>query len=161
MTTPGRYLEKNYPLQLSTPNASSWGDKGYYEVWLNGENDWIYRHLHQGARRMIALASDYPEAEGTLRDALTQAARELLLAQSSDWPFIMTAGTMDMYARARQTSHITRFLKLERQIRKNNIDTNWLKKLENADNLFPQLDYHLFQHMEETVPIERDKLPAI
>ena len=161
MITPGQYLEKNYPLQLSTPNASSWGDKGYYEVWLNGENDWIYRHLHQGARRMIALASDYPEAEGILRDALTQAAREILLAQSSDWPFIMTAGTMDMYARARQTSHITRFLKLERQIRKNNIDTTWLKKLENVDNLFPQLDYHLFQHMSGTVPIERDKLPAI
>lgn len=161
MITPGRYLEKGYPLQLSTPNASSWGDKGYYEVWLNGENDWVYRHLHQGAKRMIALASDFPEAEGILRDALTQAARELLLAQSSDWPFIMTAGTMDMYARARQTSHITRFLKLERQIRKNNIDTTWLRKLENADNLFPQLDYHLFQRMSETVPIERDKLPAI
>lgn len=161
MITPGRYLEKGYPLQLSTPNASSWGDKGYYEVWLNGENDWIYRHLHQGANRMIALASDFPEAEGILRDALTQAARELLLAQSSDWPFIMTAGTMDMYARARQTSHLTRFLKLERQIRKNNIDTSWLKKLENADNLFPQLDYHLFQQMAGTVPIERDTLPVI
>ncbi|NLX91517.1 MAG: DUF1957 domain-containing protein [Firmicutes bacterium] len=161
MITPGRYLEKGYPLQLSTPNASSWGDKGYYEVWLNGENDWIYRHLHQAAKRMIALASDFPEAEGILRDALTQAARELLLAQSSDWPFIMTAGTMDMYARARQTSHLTRFLKLERQIRKNSIDAAWLKKLENADNLFPQLDYHLFQPMSGTVPIERDKLPVI
>jgi 1,4-alpha-glucan branching enzyme len=161
MITPGQYLERGYPLQLSTPNASSWGDKGYYEVWLNGENDWIYRHLHQGARRMIALASDFPNAEGTLRDALTQAARELLLAESSDWPFIMTAGTMDMYARARQTSHMARFLKLERQIRNNSIDTSWLRKLENADNLFPQLDYRLFQPMSETLPVEREKLPAI
>ena len=103
---------------------------------------------------MIALASDYPEAEGILRDALTQAARELLLAQSSDWPFIMTAGTMDMYARARQTSHLTRFLKLERQIRKNNIDTNWLRKLESADNLFPQLNYTCFNIWKKRCPLK-------
>ena len=144
MITPGMYLEKNYPLQLSTPNASSWGDKGYYEVWLNGENDWIYRHLHQGAKRMIALASDFPEAEGILRDALTQAAR--FTRPEQRLAFIMTAGT-DMYARARQTSHITRW-KANSQ---NNIDTTCWKTGKRAT--LPQLDYHCFI---ETVLIERD-----
>ena len=28
LITPGKYLEQEYPLQLCTPNASSWGDKG-------------------------------------------------------------------------------------------------------------------------------------
>ena len=35
---------------------------GYAEVWLDGSNDWIYRHLHKAAERMVELARDYPEA---------------------------------------------------------------------------------------------------
>lgn len=161
MITPGKYLELGYPLQLSTPNPSSWGDKGYHEVWLNGKNDWLYRHLHTAAEKMISLATNFPRAGDTLKDALNQAARELLLAQSSDWPFIITSGTMDMYAKARVTSHLVRFLKLERQIWENNIDLSWLRHLEATDNLFPHLDYRLFQSLNETVPVEKDKLTGV
>ncbi|MDO9534706.1 MAG: DUF1957 domain-containing protein [Bacillota bacterium] len=158
MITPGKYLELGYPLQVSTPNASSWGDKGYNEVWLNGKNDWVYRHLHNAAKKMTALATNFPRAEDILKDALNQAARELLLAQSSDWPFIITSGTMDSYAKSRLMSHLIRFLKLERQIWENNIDISWLRHLEATDNLFPHLDYHLFQSLNETIAVEKDKL---
>ena len=161
MITPGKYLEQGYPLQLSTPNPSSWGDKGYHEVWLNGKNDWLYRHLHRAAEKMIALATNFPRAENTLKDALNQSARELLLAQSSDWPFIITSGTMDLYAVSRITSHLIRFLKLEKQIWENNIDVSWLHHLETTDNLFPHLDYRLFQSLKETIPVEKDKLAGI
>jgi len=158
LITPGKYLKLGYPLQVSNPNPSSWGDKGYHEVWLNGKNDWIYRHLHKAAEKMISLASDFPRAEGVLKEALNQAARELLLAQSSDWPFIITAGTMDKYARGRIVSHLIRFLKLERQIRENNIDLSWLRHLKATDNLFPHLDYHIFQSLKDTVPVEKEKI---
>jgi 1,4-alpha-glucan branching enzyme len=161
MITPNQYLELGYPLQVSVPNPSSWGDKGYHEVWLNGKNDWLYRHLHKAADKMIALATNFPRAEDILKAALNQAARELLLAQSSDWPFIITSGTMDMYARSRVTSHLVRFLKLERQIWENNIDVSWLRHLEATDNLFPHLDYRLFQNLKETVPVEKEKLTAV
>ncbi len=160
MVTPGQYLEKGYPLQESTPNASSWGDKGYFEVWLNGENDWTYRHLHRAASRMVSLATDFPGAKGMLQEALTQAARELLLAQSSDWPFIMTAGTMDIYARQRIKSHLLRFFALEQQIRENRIDPGWLNALQSTDNLFPHLDYRLFQSHEVTTPVESQALQS-
>ncbi|HAA35101.1 MAG TPA: DUF1957 domain-containing protein, partial [Firmicutes bacterium] len=161
MITPSQYLELGYPLQVSVPNPSSWGDKGYHEVWLNGKNDWLYRHLHKAADKMIALATNFPRAEDILKAALNQAARELLLAQSSDWPFIITSGTMDMYARSRVTSHLVRFLKLERQIWENNIDVSWLRHLEATDNLFPHLDYRLFQNLKETVPVEKERLTAV
>ncbi|MGI6318444.1 MAG: DUF1957 domain-containing protein, partial [Firmicutes bacterium] len=161
LITPGKYLEQEYPLQLCTPNASSWGDKGYNEVWLNGKNDWIYRHLHKAGEKMTALATNFPRSEDILKNALNQAARELLLAQSSDWPFIMTTGTMDMYAKSRITSHLIRFLKLERQIWENRIDVSWLRQLEATDNLFPHLDYHLFQNLEQTVAVEKDRLAEI
>ena len=45
---------------------SSWGDKGYHDVWLNSGNDWIYRHLITAAERMVALANRFPHADGIL-----------------------------------------------------------------------------------------------
>ena len=161
MITPSQYLAQGYPLQVSTPNISSWGDKGYHEVWLNGKNDWIYRHLHEAATKMIALATENPRAEEPLKSALNQAARELLLAQSSDWPFIITAGTMDSYARTRITSHLLRFFDLVKQIKENKIDQAWLQQLKTVDNLFPHLDYRLFQNLDETVPIEKSRLSSV
>ena len=154
LITPGDYLDLGYPLQLSNPNPSSWGDKGYHEVWLNGSNDWLYRHLHRAAMDMVELATRYPEAEGLLAEALTQASRELLLAQSSDWPFILTTKTMVEYALNRATGHLLNFRSLNKQIRSGQIDRPWLKKISEADDLFPKLDYRLFQDLETTVPRE-------
>src|SRR5207244_3138877 len=76
--TPAEYLERHDINQVCTPCGSSWGYKGYHEVWLNGGNDWIYRHLHTAARRMEELTRAFPQAEGLTRRALTQAGRELL-----------------------------------------------------------------------------------
>ncbi len=138
---PSEYLEENPVVQASTPSFSSWGYKGYSEVWLNGSNDWIYRHLHKGAERMAELASAYPEAAGILKRALNQAARELLLAQSSDWAFIMKTGTMVSYAQKRTKDHILRFTILYESIKKNSIDETWLQDIEYKDNIFPDIDY--------------------
>lgn len=154
VTSPEEYLKLNQPLQISTPCPSSWGDKGYHEVWLNSSNDYTYRHLHRGAKKMKEMSSAYPGAEGVKKRALNQAARELLLAQSSDWPFIMTAGTMDNYARSRLEDHMVRFTRLYRQITENNIDEGWLAKLEEKDNIFPDIDYKVFMPLEETVTIQ-------
>ncbi|NMD42031.1 MAG: DUF1957 domain-containing protein [Firmicutes bacterium] len=155
LITPGEYLDLGYPLQLSRPNPSSWGDKGYHEFWLNGTNDWLYRHLHRASGEMIALATAHPDAEGLTRRALTQAARELMLAQSSDWPFIMTSETMVGYARSRAEKHLLHFRELARQIDAGEIDPGRLKELEQTDNLFPHLDYRLYQKLETTVPVEQ------
>ncbi len=154
ITSPVEYLKMDLPLQIATPCPSSWGDKGYHEVWLNGSNDWIYRHLHRGASRMVDLASRHPQADPLQARALNQAARELLLAQSSDWPFIMTAGHMDEYARSRVEEHMVRFNRLDRQICGGSIDEGWLRRLEEKDNIFPNLDYHVFTPLEQTVPVE-------
>jgi len=52
LITPSEYLDENPTNQVASPSASSWGYKGYNEVWLEGSNDWIYRHLHKAAERM-------------------------------------------------------------------------------------------------------------
>ncbi len=79
LITPSEYLERYPTNQVCTPSFSSWGHKGYCEVWLEGSNDWIYRHLHKANERMRELANAYPESSGLLERALKQAARELLL----------------------------------------------------------------------------------
>ncbi|MDR3244121.1 MAG: DUF1957 domain-containing protein [Elusimicrobiota bacterium] len=143
--TPIEYLEKYPSNQVASPAASSWGDKGHYEVWLNASNDYIYRHLHKIADKMIEIAGKFPDADGLLLRALNQAARELLLAQSSDWAFIMSTGTMVEYAQKRTTEHITNFNSLYDGINGNSIDEGFLASLESKNNIFPNIDYRAYR----------------
>jgi 1,4-alpha-glucan branching enzyme len=139
------YLERHPTNQLSQPVFSSWGWKGYCEVWLEGSNDWIYPHLHEVADRMVELAQHFPDhGNGLRRRALNQAARELLLAQSSDWAFIMKTGTMVDYARERTRVHVLNFNHLYDLIKRNDIDENWLNQIERRHNLFPDMDYRIY-----------------
>jgi 1,4-alpha-glucan branching enzyme len=139
------YLDRFKKIQVSQPSFSSWGYKGYCEVWLEGSNDWIYRHLHEDADRMVELAHSFHDAGHALkRRALNQAARELVLAQSSDWAFIMKTGTMVDYARDRTRVHVNNFNHLYEQITKDQIDEPWLSEVERRHNLFPEMDYRLY-----------------
>jgi 1,4-alpha-glucan branching enzyme len=138
------YLDRHPKLQVSQPAFSSWGHKGYCEVWLEGSNDWIYRHLHECADGMAELAAAHPSPYELQRRALNQAARELLLAQSSDWAFIMKTGTMVQYAHERTRVHVLNFGHLYEQIKRNEIDEPWLAEIERRHNLFPGLDYRVY-----------------
>src|SRR5262245_55997298 len=142
--TPSEYLERFPQLQLCQPPLSTWGAGGYCEVWLDQTNDWIYPHLHECANRMEVLAKSNPNPEPLRRRALNQAARELLLAQSSDWAFIIKTATMVEYAINRTKWHVDNFLKLYDQLESGHIDEAFLTDLESRHNLFPQLDYRLY-----------------
>lgn len=142
--TPIEYLERFPKNQVIQPSMSSWGYNGYAEVWLNGSNDWIYRHLHKAAERMIDSARRRLRASGDEERALNQMARELLLAQSSDWAFIMKTGTHTEYAAKRTSDHIERFTRVWEQVENNSIDTAYLGSIESLDNIFPRMDYRVY-----------------
>ena len=144
LITPSEYIDKYPEIQVCSPCRSSWGANGYSGVWLNPTNDYAHRHLHKAGDRMVELATSFPNAEGIVRDALNQAARELLLAQTSCWLFIITNGTMVDYAKTRIKTYIGRFTKLYSQIRKNEIDENFLKDIQEKDCVFPDIDYHIY-----------------
>ncbi len=128
--------------QVATPAASSWGAKGYGEVWLNDSNAWVWPHVHQAAAQMKAIATERRGTPSELeRRALNQLARELVLASSSDWPFIMTMGTMVPYAERRVREHINRFNRLLGQLRESRIDEVWLEKIEQKDRIFRHIDF--------------------
>jgi len=145
LATPLDYLARHPVLQEATPAYSSWGEGGYNAVWLGGENDWLYPHLARAGRRMNDLARRVDDATGITLRALNQAARELLLAQSSDWAFIMSRGTVVNYAVQRTRSHLGRFARLVQEIEDQRIDPMWLAEIEARDNIFPALDYRVFR----------------
>ena len=144
LIAPSDYFQ-HYPTnQALEPSMSSWGNGGYHDVWLNGSNDWVYRHLHKMSERMTQSANDHPHPDGLRTRALNQMARELLLAQSSDWAFILKTQTHTGYAYRRIHDHLARFNALHDAIRQGRIDEMWLAQLEGADNLFPFLDYRIY-----------------
>ena len=137
------YLVKQSGHQIATPSASTWGDQGYFSYWLNETNNWIYPFLHKAEAEMEQLATDFQDITiNSLQErALNQAARSVLLAQASDWPFIMKSGTTTDYAIKRITDHLARFNYLHDAIRKNNIDNRYLTALEIMDNIFPTINF--------------------
>ncbi|MCK5154649.1 MAG: DUF1957 domain-containing protein, partial [Spirochaetales bacterium] len=148
MITAIEYLKKYPKNQPGVPSFSSWGNKGYSEVWLDGKNDWIYRHLHKAIDRMTELVFRYPDESGLKLRVLNQAAREVLLSMASDWPFIMKTGTTVPYAVKRIREHIHNFNYIYDNLRRNTVDTGWLTRVERKNNVFPDLDYTIFGKKE-------------
>ena len=145
LITPSEYLNKYPDVQISTPCRSSWGANGYNEVWLNHTNDYVHKHLHKLADRMVELCHLFPNEQDLVRkSALNQCAREVLLAQSSDWLFIITNGTMVDYAKKRIKDHVGRFSKLYEQIKNNNIDEDYLEDISKKDKIFEDIDYMIY-----------------
>ncbi|MCK5513860.1 MAG: DUF1957 domain-containing protein [Deltaproteobacteria bacterium] len=146
LATPSDYLKKYSKNQVSMPSPSSWGYKGYNEFWLDDGNDWIYRHIRVAQNRMVELADKFVNTlklrskKNLTKRALNQAARELLLVESSDWPFIMKTGTMVPYANKRINLHIGRFTKIYEDVISDNLDEEWLKEVESRDNIFSDID---------------------
>ncbi len=145
LITPSVYLERHPKNQVATPSLSSWGNNGYSEVWVDSSNDWIYRHLHKAAQRMEQLAVRFTDPTPTQERALNQAARELLLAQSSDWAFIMKTNTMVEYATKRTRDHLQRFTVLYEQLVGGMIDEVVLEDYETRDNIFPKIDFRVYR----------------
>jgi 1,4-alpha-glucan branching enzyme len=151
--TPSEYLglqDGQSPVQVCQPSASSWGEKGYHEVWLNDRNDHVYRHLLKATERMGDLAAQFSHAEGILRRALNQAAREILLAQHSDWTFMMKNGSAADYAQNRFAAHIRRFTYLYESILSRDVQERRLTEMEDIDRIFQDIDYRVFAAITKT-----------
>ena len=144
LATPSEFLARAGRLQRVQPAASTWGRGGYFATWLDPSNDWIYPLLHRAEERLIELANGHNTPDALLRRALNQAARELMLAQSSDWPFMMSQGDKGEYAARRIRQHLDRFESLAQQISSAAVDVPGLRGLEAKDTVFPQLDYRLW-----------------
>lgn len=149
--TPSEYLGEHPTHQRMTPGASSWGKKDYFQTWVDQReyqpNSWIFRHLYRLCNRMIDAATEHQETEDNiLKRALNQAARELFLAISSDWGFLIFTGQAVRYSEVRTVVHINRCKELLRQIQAGEtIDLRYLNTLEHGDTIFcKDMDFRVF-----------------
>lgn len=140
--TPSDYLERHPVNQHALPAASTWGEGGHLRMWLNERTEFMFRELGPAQRLMTELALQHQGARSnTTCRALAQAGRELLLAQSSDWSFIVSSGTSPEYARSRFDAHLRRFGRLAGQLMAGAVDKAALSEMEQRDNIFPGLDW--------------------
>jgi len=144
---PSEYIYKQNlsSLQIVSPEVSSGGINGYAETWLDVSNDWIYRHLNRAMERMTELAERFPDDTGLKERALNQAAREILLAQSSDWPALLFRQDSTEYARNKAENALRNFTTIYESLGSNYISTEWLTTLERRHNIFPGINYRVFR----------------
>ena len=183
--TPGDFLDSGLPIQVQQPTASSWGENGYYKVWINEGNSWMYPYQHDAERRMTEYANRYADERLETRDErqesvssdsrlpsivsrlLSQMARELLLAQSSDWAFQIYQGTTVEYSSRRFQSHIQRFNLLAEMLDSSSPrdargvaaasadgvvlsadQLDLLTEIESRDNIFAEIDWRVYLSVE-------------
>jgi 1,4-alpha-glucan branching enzyme len=136
-TTLRGVLSQTPNLQICDPSPSSWGQGGFHDYWLNDSNAWIIPEWSRAGRAMKERCSRGVGSEQGLR-MLHQAGRELLLSQSSDWSFILRAGTTTGLAKERIERHLERFWTLMACIDgQDRMSEAWLNDVEAEDSLFP------------------------
>ncbi len=147
LSTASDYLAQHEPQQVMAVPESSWGTGGTHWTWDNPETHWMWEPIYEAERRMEHLVDLYPQAEGDALAVLNQAARELLLLQASDWPFLVTTGQAKQYAIDRFRSHLNRFSQLAQAVESGSTAEARARadELFQADKVFPDIDYRWFR----------------
>jgi 1,4-alpha-glucan branching enzyme len=144
LTTASAFIEAHPPETVLNLPEGSWGAGGTHFVWDNADTHWMWPVIHTAERRMldrVGKARNPSDAEQTV---LNQAARELLLLQSSDWPFLVSTGQAREYAVQRFHSHVERFDQLMDSLDHGAPDAELAARLWERDKVFPNIDYRWF-----------------
>ena len=118
---------------------SSWGSGGQFDIWHNSQTQWMWEAIFkaEGTLKDLIDNSNLGELEERI---LKQAAREILLMQSSDWPFLVTTGQARQYAIERFKQHNEKFNQLVDMVKNNNPSEERLKEIEECDNCFEDIE---------------------
>ncbi|GMO24797.1 MAG: DUF1957 domain-containing protein [Termitinemataceae bacterium] len=151
--TPSQYLEdqSDQDFQIVEPEYSSTNINGYGETLIEANNDWACRHIARALDRMTEMSERFKDESGIRERCLNQAAREVLLALSSDWPRLMSEvytsslPKWKSYAKKRLEEHLRNFTTIYESLGSNYLNTKFLTELENRNNIFPDMNYRVFQ----------------
>ncbi len=148
--TASEYLESHPPDSAIELPESTWGQGGHYWVWQNHHTEWMWPIIHSCEFKMRELVEKYPDETDPLKKRLlNQILRELLLTESSDWPFLVTTFQAKDYAIERFNEHKDRFWELVNMLESGSIDEARFNVIEEEDNPFPQIDYRWHQYTEK------------
>ena len=153
----GDMLDLESPRHTITLPEGSWGEGGYHYIWINDGNLWTWEKLYPCQRRMRQMARDM--ADGPAKEIIQQAGRELLLAEASDWQFLISTFSARDYAEVRFDDHIDRFNQLaeiaERVHGGGSMTSNeetFLADCRQKDAAFADLDVNLWAPIDVSKP---------
>lgn len=148
------YLHANPPKTVVSLPEGSWGEGGYHWIWLNEWTVWTWEKIYKAEAEMISLADEYGD-DVRVTTLLKQAARELLLLESSDWQFSISTFSSRDYAEQRVNFHFTRFTQIAELVRKVGrgeqvLPQEWdnLGEAEDRDRCFPDVDPNWWRKRE-------------
>ncbi len=145
LTTASAFIESHPPETVINLPEGSWGAGGTHFVWDNTDTKWMWPVIHEAEDKMTQAIQGNPQAEEELKTILDQAARELLLLQSSDWPFLVTTGQAKEYAIQRFEQHVERFNMLLDMLKKPTPDPSLVRDFWEKDKIFPEMDYRWYK----------------
>jgi 1,4-alpha-glucan branching enzyme len=153
-TTPGAYLAAHQDATFppASPVSSSWGEGGYFETWTSTENHWVYFEMQKRSEQLARFVRLFEEDRGEFSEKMIAhrqrciqiLTKELLLAQSSDWGFLMKNEPSREYAEKRTREHLANF------------DAVWsaalhegeeavLEEIEQANPVFSDLPWNMYE----------------
>jgi 1,4-alpha-glucan branching enzyme len=153
MITISEYISK-YKDKFSIINMkeSSWGEGGHFHVWKNPEHGWVWPYINGSVKEFENLLSLNPIPNEWEIRILKQIARELLLMEGSDWPFLLYTEQAKEYANQRFHHHHQRFNKLIWGAKnfqdKRRISLNELEQIEAVDSCFPDININYFRKIQ-------------
>jgi 1,4-alpha-glucan branching enzyme len=135
--------------------VSTWGMNSDFTVWLNPEHGWIWPYINACSRDLEYVLERVGQSGVTLNDRdqriLRQLARELLLMQGSDWPFLLFTTQAKEYANQRFHHHHQRFQRLIWAAKKledrDRLGDHDLSQMEDVDNPWPEISSDYFRRV--------------
>ena len=148
--TPLQFVNRHYQdLETCHVSFSTWGKDGYGDVWLNNENEWMYRHIHQIEKDIIRAVADFWSGNTDEVRALKQMVREWFLLSSSDWAHMIDNETTAIYATARFKEHVERYHKLRVALYSREVSDVFLTKIESDYPFLSEIDLSTFTSSQD------------
>ena len=153
MITISDYISK-YKDQFSTirMGQSSWGEGGQFQVWQNKEHGWVWPYINGSIRQLEEVNESNPTPNEWGVRIRKQTARELLLMEGSDWPFLLYTKQAKAYANQRFHNHHQAFSKLiwacKDETEQFRIALHELEELESKDSCFQDININYFKKID-------------
>ncbi len=131
---------------------SSWGEGGHFQVWKNPDHGWIWPYINGSIKEFENVLELNIKLDEMGKRILQQAARELLLMEGSDWPFLLYTKQAKEYANQRFHHHHQRCNKLIWAAKdlndKRRISMRELEKIEAIDSCFRDINIDYFRKIK-------------
>ena len=151
LSTGSEVLEEHPPKNIISIPEGSWGEGGFHWIWFNENTRWTWKHVYEAEKKFVDLIDSHRQqwqnGDSDFQRILKQAARELLLLESSDWQFLISTWSARDYAELRISDHYEAFMRIYRfavkYAKENRLeDGEWtyLKDREVRDAAFGHID---------------------